>query len=77
MHQSICQMHHGATWLLSRFNGSTLQFAAGRIRRGGRFNDPLTNGATGMSDMAGKAARVAVEPNGSERDTMELTGSAT
>jgi hypothetical protein len=35
------------------------------------------NGATGMSDMAGKAARVAVEPSGSERDTMELTGSAT
>jgi hypothetical protein len=30
-----------------------------------------------MSDMAGKAARVAVEPNGSERDTMELMGSAT
>ncbi len=30
-----------------------------------------------MSDMAGKAARVAVEPSGSERDTMELTGSAT
>src|SRR4051812_45134029 len=29
------------------------------------------NGATGMSDMAGKAARVAVEPSGSERDTME------
>jgi hypothetical protein len=25
-----------------------------------------------MSDMAGKAARVAVEPSGSERDTMEL-----
>ena len=51
MHQSICQMHHGATWLLSRFNGSTLQFAAGRIRRGGRFNDPLANGADGVSDM--------------------------
>jgi hypothetical protein len=30
-----------------------------------------------MSDMAGKAARVAVEPSGSERDTMELEGSAT
>jgi hypothetical protein len=25
-----------------------------------------------MSDMAGKAARVAVEPSGSERDTMLL-----
>jgi hypothetical protein len=32
------------------------------------------NGATGMSDMAGKAARVAVEPSGSERDTMERNG---
>jgi hypothetical protein len=32
------------------------------------------NGATGMSDMAGEAARVAVEPSGSERDTMELDG---
>jgi hypothetical protein len=28
------------------------------------------NGATGKSDMAGEAARVAVEPSGSERDTM-------
>ena len=27
------------------------------------------NGANGMSDMAGKAARVEVEPSGSERDT--------
>jgi hypothetical protein len=27
------------------------------------------NGAIGLSDMAGKAARVAVEPSGSERDT--------
>jgi hypothetical protein len=27
-----------------------------------------------MSDMAGKAARVAVEPSGSERDTMERNG---
>jgi hypothetical protein len=27
-----------------------------------------------MSDMAGEAARVAVEPSGSERDTMELDG---
>ena len=32
------------------------------------------NGANGMSDMAGKAARVAVEPSGSERDTMERLG---
>jgi hypothetical protein len=32
------------------------------------------NGATWMSDMAGEAARVAVEPSGSERDTMELDG---
>ena len=32
------------------------------------------NGATGMSDMAGKAARVAVEPSGSERDTIERLG---
>jgi hypothetical protein len=32
------------------------------------------NGATGVSDMAGKAARVAVEPSGSERDIMELDG---
>jgi hypothetical protein len=30
------------------------------------------NGANGMSDMAGKAAREAVEPSGSERDTMLL-----
>ncbi len=30
-----------------------------------------------MSDMAGEATRVAVEPSGSERDTMELMGSAT
>src|SRR6516164_971077 len=30
-----------------------------------------SNGATGMSDMAGYAATVAVEPSGSERDTME------
>ena len=30
------------------------------------------NGVTGVSDMAGKAARVAVEPSGSERDTMLL-----
>ena len=29
-----------------------------------------------MSDMAGEAARVAVEPSGSERDTMELLGDA-
>jgi hypothetical protein len=27
-----------------------------------------------MSDMAGEAARVAVEPSGSERDTMERLG---
>jgi hypothetical protein len=27
------------------------------------------NGAIGLSEMAGKAARVAVEPSGSERDT--------
>ena len=32
------------------------------------------NGATGVSDMAGEAARVAVEPSGSERDTMERLG---
>ena len=32
------------------------------------------NGATGISDMAGKAARVAVELSGSERDTMERPG---
>jgi hypothetical protein len=32
---------------------------------------------TGMSDMAGEAARVAVEPSGSEQDTMELLGKAT
>jgi hypothetical protein len=35
------------------------------------------NGATGKSDMAGEAARVAVEPSGSERDTMERLGRAT
>ena len=35
------------------------------------------DGAEGISDMAGKAAMVAVEPSGSERDTMELRGSAT
>src|SRR5204863_7908962 len=35
------------------------------------------NEATGVSDMAGYAARVAVEPSGSERDTMELLGKAT
>ena len=29
-----------------------------------------------MSDMAGKAARVAVEPSGSERDTMERRGTS-
>ena len=28
----------------------------------------------GTRDMAGKAARVAVEPSGSERDTMERMG---
>jgi hypothetical protein len=31
---------------------------------------PRYNGATGASDMAGKAARVEVEPSGSERDTI-------
>jgi hypothetical protein len=36
-----------------------------------------SNGATGMSDMAGYAATVAVEPSGSERDTMERLGRAT
>ena len=30
------------------------------------------NGADGISDMAGEAARVAVEPSGSERATMLL-----
>jgi hypothetical protein len=35
---------------------------------------PAVNGATGVSDMAGKAARVAVEPSGSERDTTERLG---
>jgi hypothetical protein len=30
------------------------------------------NGADGISDMAGKAARVAVEPSGSERDTISF-----
>ena len=35
------------------------------------------NGATGISDMAGKAARVAVELSGSERDSMERLGRAT
>ena len=29
-----------------------------------------------MSNMAGEAARVAVEPSGSERDTKELLGEA-
>ena len=32
------------------------------------------NGANGMSDMAGDAARVAVERSGSCRDTMEPRG---
>jgi 3-oxoacyl-[acyl-carrier-protein] synthase III len=32
----------------------------------------LENGADGISDMAGEAARVAVEPSGSERDTIDL-----
>ena len=32
------------------------------------------NGAIGNGDMTGKAARVAVEPSGSERDTMERLG---
>jgi hypothetical protein len=42
-----------------------------------RFADvEVLNGATGMSDMAGKAARVGVEPSGSERDTMERLGRA-
>jgi hypothetical protein len=37
-----------------------------------RFADvERLNGATGTSDMAAKAARVGVEPSGSERDTME------
>jgi hypothetical protein len=49
----------------------TLRRGRHRTRR-----DP-GNGATGVSDMAGKAARVAVEPSGSERDTMELLGEAT
>jgi len=31
----------------------------------------------GLSDMEGKTARVAGEPSGSERDTMEMMGSAT
>ena len=31
------------------------------------------NGATGVSDMAGRAATVAVEPSGSERDTTQAT----
>jgi hypothetical protein len=35
------------------------------------------NGVTGASDMAGKAVRVAVEPSGSELDTMERLGRAT
>ena len=35
------------------------------------------NVANGTSNMAGKAAREAVEPSGSERDTMELLGKAT
>ena len=30
------------------------------------------NGANGMSDMAGKSAREAVEPSGRERNTMLL-----
>jgi mannose-6-phosphate isomerase-like protein (cupin superfamily) len=34
------------------------------------------NGADGISDMAGRAARVAVEPSGSERDTMVGPGDA-
>jgi|RhiMetdeSRZDD1v2_1073273.scaffolds.fasta_scaffold132202_3 hypothetical protein len=38
---------------------------------------PRSNGATGMSDMAGYAARVAVERSGSCRDTMERMGRAT
>jgi hypothetical protein len=50
---------------------------AGKAREGsGRAERERAryNGATGMSDMAGKAARVAVEPSGSERDTMERSG---
>ena len=35
------------------------------------------NGANGICDMAGKAARVAVEHRGSDRDTMEQMGFAT
>ena len=39
-----------------------------------RFADvEALNGATGVSDMAGEAARVAVEPSGSERDTTQAT----
>ena len=34
------------------------------------------NGANGMSDMAGYAARVAVERSGSCRDTMEPRGAS-
>ena len=43
-------------------------------RRFVRFPLHRPNGANGMSDMAGNAARVAVERGGSCRDTMERMG---
>jgi hypothetical protein len=55
-----------ATWPVKSRKGS------GRAER----ERARYNGANGTSDMAGKAATVAVEPSESERDTMELVGLA-
>jgi hypothetical protein len=43
---------------------------SGRVER----ERAIYNGAFGKSDMAGYAARAAVESSGSERDTMERMG---
>jgi len=62
---------------LRREKGHDIAAACGQLRLQAKLSIPTVNGATGVSDMAGKAARVAVESCGSSRDTMELMGSAT
>jgi hypothetical protein len=53
---------------------SNIGFDSWRQRTFVRLPLHRPNGANGMSDMAGKAARVAVERSGSCRDTMERMG---
>ena len=58
-------------------NGGAMPLDLLKERMDAWIKSQKLNGATGVSDMARKAARVAVEPSGSERDTIKEQASKT